>query len=245
MLMIANHAHSDGTNAFPSVETLARECRMSDRQIIRIIQVLEESKELAIDRSAGRRSHRYSLPLMNFNPDKLSVPSNINPDKLSKHNNDKMSGLISANPDMSNSNPDILDSNPDIAMSPEPEPSKEPTTQERERAPQKHKFVKVELTHDEWLASLKTDSTYSHVDIDRELGKMTRWCDANNQTPSRRRFINWINKIDPPLKAEQKGSNNGQYQQQPKQNGMGPRTATIASRDYSVFTRQPGGEGNR
>lgn len=107
LLMIANHAHADGTNAFPSVTTLAKECLMSDRQITRIIQALEASGELQIDRSAGRRSHRYSLLLMTSNPDKMSPLPVPNHDKLSGLNGDKMSGLEAGNPDISGSNPDI------------------------------------------------------------------------------------------------------------------------------------------
>ncbi len=64
LLMIANHAHADGTNAFPSIETLARECRMSERQIKRIIQKLEESGELRVERGVGRGNVNYYVIVM-------------------------------------------------------------------------------------------------------------------------------------------------------------------------------------
>jgi hypothetical protein len=79
LLMIANHAHADGTNAFPSIKTLAEECRMSERQIIRLVSVLEKSGELMIDHSAGRVANNYAIS-MHANPDKLSP---LNPDILS------------------------------------------------------------------------------------------------------------------------------------------------------------------
>jgi Helix-turn-helix domain len=51
MLMIANHAHSDGTNAFPSIELLAKECRMSPRAIQYILsKYLIPSGELVAER---------------------------------------------------------------------------------------------------------------------------------------------------------------------------------------------------
>lgn len=63
LLMIANHAHSDGTGAFPSFDTLAREARMSYRQITRIIPKLAKSGELRVEKSAGPHGvNVYSLP---------------------------------------------------------------------------------------------------------------------------------------------------------------------------------------
>lgn len=65
MLMLANHAHSDGTNAFPSIPTLARECRMSDRGIQYIIARLVESGELQQTGTmpSGTRIYRINLPI--------------------------------------------------------------------------------------------------------------------------------------------------------------------------------------
>jgi hypothetical protein len=116
MLMIANHAHADGTNAFPSVSTLARECRMSDRQITRIIQQLETSGELVVDRSAGRFTHRYAIAMTE--PTRESKSPEINPDNmtgLSDSDPDNLSPLTLTFPIP---NPDICDANPDIAVSP-------------------------------------------------------------------------------------------------------------------------------
>ena len=86
LLMIANHAHSDGTNAFPSIKTLAKECRLSERQITRIVGQLEQSGELLIERSIGRTVHNYSISMI------------LNPDKMSLSNPVKMSGLSLTNP---------------------------------------------------------------------------------------------------------------------------------------------------
>ena len=95
LIMIANHAHADGTNAFPSIHTLAKECRMSERQIARIITELEASGELKVERSAGKKPHAYAVKMT------------TNPDKLSRFNPDKMSSLGCSTLTSCHSNPDI------------------------------------------------------------------------------------------------------------------------------------------
>lgn len=55
------------------------------------------------------------------------------------------------------------------------------------------------VSDSEWIESLKTDQTYSGIDVAREYGKMRNWCATNNKTPSRRRFTNWLNRAERPL----------------------------------------------
>jgi hypothetical protein len=65
LLMIANHAHTDGRGAYPSIATLARESRLTVRGVQYIIAKLESSSELVIERDAGPRgTHLYSLPFV-------------------------------------------------------------------------------------------------------------------------------------------------------------------------------------
>lgn len=65
LLMIANHAKSDGTGAWPSVSTLAREARMSERQVRNCLRNLEQSGELRAAIGAGPHgANLYELPLM-------------------------------------------------------------------------------------------------------------------------------------------------------------------------------------
>jgi hypothetical protein len=65
LLMTANHAKADGTGAWPSVRTLARESRISERQARNCLRRLEESGELKTDDGAGPGgTNLYSLPLM-------------------------------------------------------------------------------------------------------------------------------------------------------------------------------------
>jgi hypothetical protein len=65
LLMTASHAHADGTGAWPSVRTLAREARISERQARNCLRRLERSGELKTDEGAGPGgTNLYSLPLM-------------------------------------------------------------------------------------------------------------------------------------------------------------------------------------
>lgn len=65
LLMIANHAKSDGTDAWPAIKTIAREARMSESQVHRCIARLRRSGELCVQVSEGPRgTNLYSLPKM-------------------------------------------------------------------------------------------------------------------------------------------------------------------------------------
>jgi hypothetical protein len=123
LLMIANHAHADGTGAYPSIATLARECRMSERQIKRIIPLLEKSGELTVAPDKGKRgAHLYTLPLMPHG-DKMSPTLR---DKMSPREQPRGQDVTTARGQVVHALGDISDALGDIAMSPEPslEPSK-------------------------------------------------------------------------------------------------------------------------
>jgi hypothetical protein len=63
LLMIANHARSDGTGAWPSIATLAKEARMSERQVQYCLRQLAKSGELRVKREAGPHgTNLYSIP---------------------------------------------------------------------------------------------------------------------------------------------------------------------------------------
>jgi hypothetical protein len=62
LLMVANHTMSDGTRAFPSVPTLARESRMSERQVQRILRALVQAGHLEVTskKRAGPKVYRIA-----------------------------------------------------------------------------------------------------------------------------------------------------------------------------------------
>ncbi len=80
LLSIANHARQDGTGAWPSIETIARESRMSERAVRYAVRELEQSGELYTDIGNGPHgTNMYSLPMMdgaNIAPGKLGGGQN-------------------------------------------------------------------------------------------------------------------------------------------------------------------------
>jgi hypothetical protein len=55
------------------------------------------------------------------------------------------------------------------------------------------------LTDSEWIEQLCQDATYAGIDVKREHGKMVNWCKTHGLTPTRRRFINWLNRAEKPM----------------------------------------------
>ena len=62
LLAIADYAHDDGTNAWPSLATLARKTRMTRGNVIRTIKKLEKASEIHVNRNGGKhKSNEYSI----------------------------------------------------------------------------------------------------------------------------------------------------------------------------------------
>lgn len=62
LLAIADNASDDGTNAWPSIDTLARKTRLDKRTVRRIILRLESGGHLHVDYQAGPRgTNRYAV----------------------------------------------------------------------------------------------------------------------------------------------------------------------------------------
>lgn len=63
LISIANHSKSDGTGAWPSVSTIARESKLSEREVRYALRELEKSGELKTQKGKGPRGcNLYSLP---------------------------------------------------------------------------------------------------------------------------------------------------------------------------------------
>jgi uncharacterized protein YdaU (DUF1376 family) len=54
----------------------------------------------------------------------------------------------------------------------------------------------------EWLEGLKSNTAYEGIDVGREYGKMCAWCETNGKKPSRRRFVNWLNRAERPMERQ-------------------------------------------
>lgn len=64
LLAIADHSHDDGTGAWPSVESLSKKCRQSERNTQRLLRVLEKTGEIVTKIGAGPNGcNAYQIPL--------------------------------------------------------------------------------------------------------------------------------------------------------------------------------------
>ena len=67
LLAIGDHAHDDGTGAYPSVDTLSRKARMTSRNTRLLLNRLTASGELTIEPAAGPHgANVYTIPLKTF-----------------------------------------------------------------------------------------------------------------------------------------------------------------------------------
>ena len=55
------------------------------------------------------------------------------------------------------------------------------------------------ICDEDWLNGLEADSTYAGINVRVEFGKMNNWCQVNRKQPSRRRFVNWLNRVERPI----------------------------------------------
>lgn len=70
LLMLANHAGRDGGDAYPNTRTLARECRMSRRQVQRLLGDLVAAGHLEVTGLLAHGVKRYRI--VGIRDDKLS-----------------------------------------------------------------------------------------------------------------------------------------------------------------------------
>lgn len=58
-----------------------------------------------------------------------------------------------------------------------------------------------DLSQDDWLKMLSADPAYEGLDVPIQFARMVQWCKTNGKQPTRRRFINWLNRADKPMKT--------------------------------------------
>ena len=50
-------------------------------------------------------------------------------------------------------------------------------------------------------AGLKSNPAYEGIDVLKEHARMTAWCSVSGKQPSRRRFLNWLNRAERPMRV--------------------------------------------
>lgn len=56
---------------------------------------------------------------------------------------------------------------------------------------------------DQWIASLSGRPAYAGVDVVAQVDKCVLWCETHRVQPTRRRIINWLNRIERPVTVEE------------------------------------------
>lgn len=62
-----------------------------------------------------------------------------------------------------------------------------------------HGKIAPAMGHEEWLAHLQAMDAYRHLNVRVLYSRMVAWCEAKRKEPSRLRFVNWLNREDPPM----------------------------------------------
>lgn len=225
LIMIANHARSDGTGAWPSIDTLGREARMHPRNVIRLIPKLVRSGELTVENGAGPRgTNLYSLPMV-----KASTA-----DKLSGCRGDKMSsrGVTKCREEVTN---------PLLEVSPEPSLTVHRTVQDKNMAPAEPRPSPLAFVGTHFQISERQDrilgDAFPWVDRQAEYRRADSWAEAS---PGRRpkkvsRFMhNWFSKIQAPPRADETGCTHGTTGTSGHDGGRGKRKASLAAHTQSV-----------
>ena len=71
--------------------------------------------------------------------------------------------------------------------------------QRKEKEIKENKKKTVVISDDEWLKTLEDNPTYQGLEVRVLYGRMCVWCETNGKRPTRRRFVNWLNREDKPL----------------------------------------------
>lgn len=72
-----------------------------------------------------------------------------------------------------------------------------PQTKLKETKVKKKKEV---MSDENWLKTLEDNPIYEGIEVRVLYGKMLVWCESNGKKPTRRRFVNWLNREEKPLK---------------------------------------------
>lgn len=162
-------------SAWPSIETMARVCRMDVKTVKKNLKVLVQLGLLRKEPRPGFTNFYSLTPLSEWKCENLAHSDSQGVDGLT-------SGV--------NTHPDILDQNSPHKGAPvEVTPVRKPRSKSSSRKP-------PSVITEELLQELERDPAYSGIDIRHVFAKMCRWCKTNRRHPTERRLINWLNNED-------------------------------------------------
>jgi hypothetical protein len=99
--------------------------------------------------------------------------------------------------------------------------SNEESVHAQKAAPETKPLIRtLKKSNEQYLADLKSNPAYSHVDVEFELAKAKTWAETHGRQVTQKFFTNWINRIDKPIHgANGNGTSN--------KNGNTPRRTSV------------------
>jgi Helix-turn-helix domain len=193
LIGLADHAHDDGTAAWPSHATLAVYAEVSERTVIRKLQYLESvglikpgDQTLLADVRADRRPRIWDL---NMTPRGVRTSPRDTSDGVTERHPVKVHGVTSVQP------------RGDIAVSPEPkEEPKEITTSLRSVVTRATRLESDWIPDAELIAEMRAECPT--IDLQAEHRKFVDfWCSKSGKDATkldwRRTWRNWIRNAKP------------------------------------------------
>lgn len=181
----------DGIVALSSIGNVANRARVSNQEAEEALQCLESPDIHNPDQDhEGRRVERIpgiGWLVMNAGKYRDIVKAETaraqNRERVRRHR--KKQNVMECNDD-------VMDTNESVTPS---EAEAEADTKKKEARVNSKK-----QTQSDWLAVLKNESIYAHINFDQEIGKATVWIKNHpGRQLTKGFFINWINKIEAPL----------------------------------------------
>ena len=210
LLALADFADEDG-NCFGSWGKLEQKTRLARRTIADCLRRLQKSGELVMMQRGTRKITGTGVQATIWSiPGVAKMGADAAPKSGGWVQEMHLSGADAA-PKWCNpctptiSNIKNADSAPaPVASLPSPlaiEPCSPPPKKRGSKKPS-NTLTRSDLDDQDWFRFLGTLSQFSHIDIGAEYGRCNVWC-RNKAVgpPSRRRFVNWLGRVEKPLSA--------------------------------------------
>lgn len=177
LLALADWASDDGTDIFPSLARMAAKASVSVRTAQRLLQALQQKDYLRQVEVAGyRKPAEYAINLK-----ALGMGDTMTPHSVQKAEKGDTRGTrrVTTGAEKGDTRGVLSVSDPSVG------------TVSRNG---------LAMTDEAFIASLRSNPAYEHIDFDRELGKMDAFLLTRPGRQKTRRFIvAWLNRVDRPV----------------------------------------------
>lgn len=172
LLVLADYYNEEQKCAWPSITTLAAEAMLSPRRTQELLRSAERKGVLIIH--------------ANTRDDGGSATNSYSYPLLDKGVQFSQGGRVrtSRGEGASSRGGRVRDGGNSPYIEPEVEPQSDART-----------------TSNNLISDLQANPAYKEINVTVEYHKLVAWCSANNCRPTRRRFVNWLNRIEVPLAA--------------------------------------------